>query len=245
MTLLVFGLDGLDSTYVQERGLLGSLDAHRLDQGLEGANRLYTYRVWPSIFASDDGGASDDEWAPYIPENPYIWDEIASAVLMAPIPVDNGDRVEKSQWNGGYQDEFPSELWKESWAPPDRLDDGLEHLEAGIGRQLGDATPLVVATTRIPDMLMHHWGDDRKTHMYIERACDLCERMCARADDYLVVSDHGIVPDGPGGLDDHTENATFASSFTDYETMSGLIDGFKNDIHAQVNKHQMDALGYR
>lgn len=244
MSILVFGLDGLDYDYVRAHSLLSSLDVQHLDQDLEGANALYTYRVWPSIFASDNGGASEEGWDPYIPSEPYIWEEAPAAVMLAPVPVETDTGIEKSQWNNDYQDEFPGEFWKESWAPAERLDDGLDHLESGVGRALDDNVPLVIATSRIPDMLSHHYGDSEITHNYIERACDLAERMCNRADDYMVVSDHGIDMNGPGGLEDHTRRAVFASSFADFDTMSELIDNFKSNIRTQMNAEQMEALGY-
>lgn len=234
MTTIILGLDGLDGEYVRNRRLLGDLGPKILQQDFQGANALFTYRIWPSIFAGANNGASDDKYAAFEPETPYIWDYLPATVLLAPV-----ERPPLTL----HSDAFPDQ-WMESYAPYDRLQDTLDRLDAGISAAMADDVPLVVACTRIPDIVSHHLPDEADE--WINRACVLADRWCKQADDYLVVSDHGFDYEnfGASGLAAHTRRATFASSFCDYDTMTGFCEGWTDDLDAHVRETQLAALGY-
>lgn len=232
MTTLIFGLDGLDAQYVQEEGLLASQDPKELTQDLDGANGLYTYRVWPSIFAGDAGGASDDEYTKFKPDSAYIWEKYPTTTLLA--PVSNPSFSQNT-------DAFPTE-YMEGFNPGNRLDQTLNKLESGLYDAFNDGVPLVVACTRTPDIVGHHMPDEA-AH-WIRRSTKLAEKFAKKADDSLIVSDHGFKEFGMDGIEAHTRRATFASSFCDYDRMSEFCENWHDDLARVMSDAQLEALGY-
>lgn len=233
MTTLILGLDGLDYKYVQEHDLLSDLNPQHLQQDFEGANALYTYRIWPCFFAGEVGGESEDEYADYHPDElKYIWEQIPSPVLLAPVEHPSFSK---------RTDEFP-ENYVESWRPRGRLKESLDRLESEVQEQMDAGNEVVVACTRTPDIVGHHYPD--KAEEWIVKSCALAERLCEQADNYLVVSDHGFGEFGTKGIEAHTRDAVLASSFADYETMTALCEGWHDDLHEVVREQQLQALGY-
>lgn len=240
MTVLVLGLDALDSKFVKDNGLFESLDYNNLHQDLSGANALYTYRVWPSIFTGTLGGKSEEPYDGWDPDEPYIWERWPARVNLA--PVDKGESVSVNS------ERFP-EKYIESRLPEDRMSEALERLEADVTEAVReDEYPLVIGCTRIPDMVSHlPRGNPQKSRRWIEQVCNMAERLVNQpeVDEYVVVSDHGFKEIGMDGINAHSRRATLASSCCDYETMSGFIEGWIDDIAPAVKQQQLEALGYR
>lgn len=238
MTTLIIGLDGLDGEYVQRTDLLSQLDPHVLEQDFEGANALYTYRVWNNIFAGELGGESDEPYDEYEPDGAYLWEKYPAEVLLA--PVDNPSLTLEN-------DAFPRE-YIESYAPGNRIEQTLDSLNDGVHDALQRGAPLVVACTRTPDILSHHCEHTAGNPDYwIAKVCGMVERWCRRADDFLLVSDHGFDYEnwGASGINAHSRRATFASSFCDYETMTEFVANWHDDLATLQTERQMEALGYR
>lgn len=241
MTVAIFALDGLDIEYVQQRGLLSSLEPSELENDLEGANALFTYRIWPSIFAGIDGGASDEPYSKYKPEQPYIWEQYAATVLLAPT-----GRPPTLQ----YQNAFP-EGYVESVGPDERTDEKFDMYREGIEAALDRDAELLVVGSKLPDILGHNEHHAGRIHDHIERLCDLAESVCNRdeVDDYLVVSDHGFeyedFGDEPSGLDAHRPSATLASSFADYDSMHSFIEEWHSDLESALREKRLNDLGYK
>jgi len=236
VTVLVLGLDGLDARYVKVNALLRDLGTHQLHQNFNGDNALYTYRVWNNIFAGELGGESYGEpYVPYEPHGSYVWEKFPAEVFLAPV-------VNPSLSIG--TDAFPRE-YIESYAPGNRLDDTLTKLNIGVRDALKRDVPLVVACTRTPDIVGHHVPNEAR--YWINRTCYLAERLARRADEYLIVSDHGFDFNNFGGkgIEAHTRRATFASSFCDFDSMTEFCKGWHEELASVLVDQQMDALGYK
>lgn len=241
MTVAIFALDGLDIEYVQQRSLLQSLYPSELTNDLRGENRLFTYRIWPSIFAGENDGASGDQYEKFKPENPYIWEKYSGTVLLA--PVGHPPTLK-------YQDAFP-EGYVESIGPQERTDEAFEMYREGIERALVRDDDILVVGSKIPDILGHNEHRESRIHENIEELCELVERTCNReeVEDYLVVSDHGFEYESfgeePSGLAAHTPRATLASSFAEYDSMHAFIEEWHSDLDSAVREKRLRDLGYR
>lgn len=236
MTVLVLGLDGLDHSRM-EKFDTEYLPAppSPLRQDLDGNNALYTWRVWPSIFAGVDNGADEHPYRDYEPEKPFVWESYGSRVMLAPV-----SRPVFSQ----HQDSFPDE-WMESYRPRERLEGSLTRLREGIISGM-DNYDLIVACTRVLDIAGHHLPDEADAlHEFVleEWLPEILE--VSEPDGLLIVSDHGFGEYGKKGIEAHTRNATLCSTFCDYDTMSGFIEGWRSDLADEIRREQMAALGYR
>lgn len=235
MTVLVLGIDALDYEKTTETGCLAGLDPQRLQQDFDGPNALYTWRVWPSIFAGEVGEPGTDPHETYEPDAAYLWESYPSAVYLAP--------VERPTLSRG-QDEFP-ERYMESFAPPERRDESLDRLQSGINDSLREpGVEVVVGCTRMLDIIGHH-----EPEMYDEfygRFQAFLEGLNWDAvDDYVIVSDHGFDHPGEKGLGAHGRGAVLASSFCSYNTMTGFVEGWLDDLAEVVMESHLSDLGYR
>lgn len=240
MTIVIFALDGLDAEYAEERELLANLGPRKLDNNLQGANGLYTYRIWPSIFAGVNEGASEKPYDSYDPEEPYIWTKYGGSVLLA--PVDHSPTLK-------YQSAFP-QGYVESVGPQERTDKKFAMYREGIEDALRNERDIVVVGSKLPDILGHNDQNTERIHENIETLCNLVESTCKRPDvsDYLVVSDHGFeyesFGDEPSGLDAHTPRAVLASSFADYDAMDSFIEEWHSDLLSALKEKRLADLGY-
>lgn len=237
MTVAIIGIDGVDSRYVAEHDLLSGLDAHEIRNDFDGENALFTWRIWPCIFSGENGGKSDsDPYHSYFdPDNPWIWERHGAAVFTGLV-----DRPAVQQ----NQTTFP-DGYHESYQPKSRMERSISGFRDGAIEKLRDDCPLVVTCTRVPDMAEHHLPEEADS--WVQRTCEAAVEIAREADDYLIVSDHGFDYEnfGTKGIDAHTRHAVFASSFCDYETMTGLVNGWIDELDDTMRQQQMDALGYR
>lgn len=240
MTIGVFALDGLDYEYIQERGLFKTLEPTLLRNDLEGANALYTYRVWPSVFAGVNGGRSDEPYASYEPEKPYLWEKYSSTVVTCPA-----EREPVSL----HQDQFP-EGYMEASGPQDRLDKQYAKYRRAIDNALDRKVDVLVLGCKTPDILGHHDQNETRIHCNIDIVTDIVEEACNRDEitDWLVMSDHGFeyekFGDCPSGLEAHTRRAFLCSSFAHYDELSTFIEWWQEDLAAAIREKRMDDLGY-
>jgi hypothetical protein len=84
MAVLILGIDALDAEKVAETGILPDFRPQELYQDFNGPNALYTWRVWPSIFAGEVGSPGSEPFEAYEPANPYLWERYPATVLLAP-----------------------------------------------------------------------------------------------------------------------------------------------------------------
>lgn len=241
MTIFIGLLDGLDSRSVKKRGLLQDLDAQNLHQDLGGANGLYTYRVWPSIYAGVNGGRDDEEpYANYEPDAAPFWENYPSKVVYTinrePVFINNTE---------------VKETWRESRGPADRVEYQLETWRAEAEEALdNDFIEVFVLGSKQPDINGHTEGNDERMDKRLEQFCGLYEDIATdkRTSSYLIVSDHGFVNDYYGvnqGIEAHSEYATLASDFCDYDTMSAFIEGWHDDLEEAHREMRLESLGYK
>lgn len=232
MTVLILGLDGLDYNRVQDNGYLSEFDVQHLEQDLDGANGLYTKRVWPNIFSGTTGGASDDEVEEYQPNDLYLWEKYPSRVLLPPIP-DAGEHHNGDSLPGGFV---------ESFAPEGIIERALHGLKADIEDAVANpGIHVVVACTRTPDIVAHHMPEKAEYyHGYMDEWVSDLEF----PDHHLIVSDHGFGEFGEPGIDGHTTDAILASNFCEYNTMTEFCKNWHDDLDSVVRDAQLDALGY-
>lgn len=242
MTIVICAIDGLDYEFVSQRGYLQGLDPELLYQDLEGANALYTYRIWPAMFVGDNIGYSEDEDYKTVqdPEQPYIWDKYPVTTLLAPV---DSPPVTK------YQDAFP-EGYMESVGPQKRVDEAFEMYDKAVESALGDAEAVIIGSKYF-DIAGHNDQNAARIEENTQRLLNRVEKWCQddRTDDYLVISDHGFkyhqFGEKPSGIDAHTRNATIASSFCSYDRMSALINGWHDDFEDSLREQRLKRLGYR
>lgn len=231
MTIVVFGLDGLDATDSH----LIEQPTHQLDQDFEGDNALWTYRVWPCIFSGSVYGERNDfitiEYHSDAP-TPYIWEKFPATVMLAPI---ERPRFSKNQ------SAFPED-YRESTKPPGRLQETFDRIEEGMEEAFANNVPLVVVVARAPDIVQHATPNGWEN--WLKKHCEQASKWCDKADEWLIVSDHGFNEPGTKGLKAHSRRATFGSSFCDYDSMTEFCEGWHDDLAAALRQQQMDDLGY-
>jgi len=243
MTTLLWAIDGLDYEYAHTRDLMPTLEPNLLRQDLDGANALYTYRVWPAIWSGENGGKSENDTAGrFEPEKPPIWDRHSSVVALAP-------------WVDGlysqYQDEFADD-YRESRGPEARVNDQLNGYWRVFNEFIDNGAELAVFGTKLPDILGHTDPNPNRIDRIIDNVAKTAESMVSHPeiDDYLIVSDHGFdyksYGDRPSGVDAHSRRATLVSSFAgDYEYMSDFIGGWTADLDETLTYKRLEALGYK
>lgn len=240
MTIAIFALDGLDFEYCQERGLLHEVEPSLLENDLEGANGLYTYRIWPSIFAGVNGGKAGEPYASYSPDAPYLWEQYDASVMLAPI-----GHPPYSQ----YQDGFP-EGYRESVGPQERTDEAFQNYRDGIDAALEREAEVLVVGSKLPDILGHNDQNADRIESNIETLCEIVTETVAREEvtEYLVLSDHGFEYESfgekPSGLAAHTPRACVCSSFVDYDSMATLIEEWHSDLSEALKEQRLSDLGY-
>ena len=227
MTVLVYGLDGLDA----RSGDKLALPSQELHQDFSGDNALWTYRVWPCIFAGEVGG-EDVGQSIYEPDNSFIWERHPATVLMAPV-----ERPPYCQ----FQDAFP-DGYREGTTPPGHMEQTLQYYEEALDEAFRQDVPLVVCVTRMPDILQHKLPQD--WDHYFDEFLRQAAYWCDRADDHLLVSDHGFDDLGTDGLDAHSRQAIFSSSFCSYDSMTEFCEGWHDDLDAVLRDQHLEDLGY-
>lgn len=223
MTVLIAALDGLDYEYVQQQDLLSSLEPRALTNDLQGANALYTYRIWPELWTGQLGaGRADEPYKSFETDAARPWDKYSAKVLLAP---EVGEPVVK------HQQQF-ADGYARATGPQSRLDTLYRRFNQGVKRAIDEGYyDIIVVGCKVPDILGHNDQNKQRIEDNIARICDLVEDWAALdgISDHFVVSDHGFeyheFGNEPSGLTAHTRRATLASSFADYSSMSALIDG--------------------
>lgn len=240
MTIFIGLIDGLDYRYVAERGLLDDLSASELHQDLEGANGLYTYRVWPAIYVGENGGYSEnDKSCRWDTDKTHFWECYPSKVVNA---ID-APRVFRNQTV------FPDN-YAETKGPRKRFYDALDMYREEADDALDNPEiDVLVLGSKQPDILGHTESEPEKTDRRIRETCELFEDIATdrRTSFHLLVSDHGFVNDYRGknsGVDSHTRHATLASDFAEYDTMSSFIEGWHDDLAEAHHELHLESLGY-
>lgn len=252
MTVGIICLDGLDHRLASEHGLFEPVSASMrpLVNDLEGDGRLYTPRVWNSLFLGED----QQEITAWIPEPRwktategwnFIWDKVVGTSLLnvnvhtnylnqnACIP--NGWTPSHGSW--GMMVRSTEELighWNETLAVKQ--------------------PPLQIGYWRLPDAF-GHWaskqGEAKQETLYRWMREEFWDQIDL-PDQWLVLSDHGFHLDPASldpdttGQDQHSEHGTMAATWDlPNRKMSGFIPTWHDMIISQVRTANLEALGYR
>lgn len=248
MTVGIICLDGLDHRLASEHDIFDPVSASMqpLVNDLSGEGRLFTPRVWNSLFLGEDqqeilGWLPEPKWKTATRDWDFLWDKVVGTSLLN-VNVHSNYLHQRASIPDG---------WTSNHGSFGMMIRSTEELISHWNETLGlFDSALQIGYWRLPDAY-GHWaskkGKESMADVY-DWIRDQFWDQIDLPDQYIVLSDHGFVMDpstGEGGQDEHTEHGTVAATWDlPRRKMSGFIPTWHDMVISQVRLGNLDALGY-
>jgi len=248
MTVGIICLDGLDHRLASDHQIFDPVSASMrpLVNDLSGEGRLFTPRVWNSLFLGEDqqqitGWLPEPKWKTATRDWDFLWDKVVGTSLLN-VNVHSNYLHQRASIPDG---------WTSNHGSHGMIIRSTEELISHWNETLGlFDSALQIGYWRLPDSY-GHWASKKGKESMADIYHWIREEFWDQIDlpdQYIVLSDHGFVMDpstGEGGQAEHTEHGTVAATWDlPRRKMSGFIPTWHDMVISQVRLGNLDALGY-